>query len=399
MEWVNPLLLWGMLAVSIPVLLHFWHQKKGQLLYWAATQWLAEKDLQSSKGIRLENLLLLIIRCLLLVLLSVYLAKPIWQKFQSTPTFPKIHLVQTNPLVVQNFKFELEKALREGEKVCWILPNCQPIKELDDSMRITDCTPFLIQSCIHQVQKQYAEEGNLAYHLYLTNNASLQAIPHINVPSAVAIHTISDSSQVAKPFVALADNKIGFQNQQGLFSVARANGIPDKLEATPTHQGAFGVYLSIQNKQHKEAILAAFKALAQVYQLEFNFQESVQSNTPIAIGIADSEAPLQKIPTELAILIGKQPTDPTNEALVVLPEEQIVSGQLPEWIGTQLLMKQQLAWQKVLLSQQGIRSVFKEETSKQAQEHGQEAGVSKIILAVFLGLLLCERWLALTKNT
>ena len=87
LELLNPLMLWGALAISIPIVIHFWHQKKGKIIAWAATSWLIEKNLQQARGLRLDNWVLLLLRCIL--------------------------LLQTNDLIVDNFKFEIENALQK----------------------------------------------------------------------------------------------------------------------------------------------------------------------------------------------------------------------------------------------------------------------------------------------
>jgi hypothetical protein len=42
-DFNTPTLLWGLFGLAIPILIHFWHQKQGKRLDWAATQWLSEK--------------------------------------------------------------------------------------------------------------------------------------------------------------------------------------------------------------------------------------------------------------------------------------------------------------------------------------------------------------------
>src|SRR5678815_3909118 len=73
----EPYKLWGALAVAIPIAIHFWHRKQGKLLPWAATGWLEEKQQQQSRGLRLDDRWLLLVRCLLVVLLAILLAQPI----------------------------------------------------------------------------------------------------------------------------------------------------------------------------------------------------------------------------------------------------------------------------------------------------------------------------------
>ncbi|UFH51893.1 BatA domain-containing protein [Spirosoma sp. KNUC1025] len=113
MQFIEPVLLWGALAVAIPVAIHFWHQKRGKLLPWAATQWLTESQQQQSRGLRLDNILLLIIRCLLLILLAILLAQPILNWFAKPPIIQKVHLVQPSASVANNFRFELTEAQKK----------------------------------------------------------------------------------------------------------------------------------------------------------------------------------------------------------------------------------------------------------------------------------------------
>ena len=67
-DFNTPTLLWGLLGLAIPILIHFWHQKQGKRLDWAATQWLSEKNLQQARGIRLDNIWLLILRLAIVLL-------------------------------------------------------------------------------------------------------------------------------------------------------------------------------------------------------------------------------------------------------------------------------------------------------------------------------------------
>ena len=78
-----------------------------------------EKQQQQSRGLRLDNILLLIVRCLLLILLAILLAQPILNWFNRPPVIQKVHLVQPVQRLADNFKFELTDAQKKGEKVVW----------------------------------------------------------------------------------------------------------------------------------------------------------------------------------------------------------------------------------------------------------------------------------------
>ncbi|MEZ4904632.1 MAG: BatA domain-containing protein [Spirosomataceae bacterium] len=182
MSFLNPVMLWSTLAVGIPILLHFWHQKKGELLPWAATQWLTEKDLQPSKGIRLDHIFLLIIRCLLIILLALMLSKPIFKGLDYEEEFKKIHLVQPNTSVAANFRFEIEEALKKGEEVYWIDEKTTPLTDFTKTTPLATLNPLVLQTCINQTNNPKKTPIQLKYEFYLVNNQSLSQIQTVFVP-------------------------------------------------------------------------------------------------------------------------------------------------------------------------------------------------------------------------
>ena len=75
---LNPLLLWGGLAIASPIIIHLLSRRRFQELSWAAMDFLLKADRENRRRIRLEHLLLLILRCLLILLLVGMLARPVF---------------------------------------------------------------------------------------------------------------------------------------------------------------------------------------------------------------------------------------------------------------------------------------------------------------------------------
>src|SRR5687768_14150623 len=74
---VNPLLFWGGLgAVSLPIIIHLLNKRKFKIVDWAAMDFLLDADKKNRRRIRLENLLLLLLRCLAVLLIALLLARP-----------------------------------------------------------------------------------------------------------------------------------------------------------------------------------------------------------------------------------------------------------------------------------------------------------------------------------
>lgn len=71
------MLLWG-LAAAVPIAIHLWSRRRYQEVPWAAMEYLLAAMRKNARRIRVEQLLLLLVRVAILVLLAVALAEPFW---------------------------------------------------------------------------------------------------------------------------------------------------------------------------------------------------------------------------------------------------------------------------------------------------------------------------------
>lgn len=76
MSFLNPILLFGLAAVAVPIVIHLLNRRKFQKVVWAAMRFLQASVERNQKRMRIEDLLLLALRCLLLALLAFALARP-----------------------------------------------------------------------------------------------------------------------------------------------------------------------------------------------------------------------------------------------------------------------------------------------------------------------------------
>jgi hypothetical protein len=76
MSFLNPLLLLGVLGLSLPILAHLLNRDQVQRTKWAAMRFLDNSVRVRSRQLRLRDLLLMAMRCLALLLLVFALAKP-----------------------------------------------------------------------------------------------------------------------------------------------------------------------------------------------------------------------------------------------------------------------------------------------------------------------------------
>ncbi|MBC7652345.1 MAG: BatA domain-containing protein, partial [Deinococcales bacterium] len=81
---LQPIWLWAIAGIIIPVIIHLWHIKQGKSLKVGSVIFLQESSKQQSSSLKISDWLLLLLRCLLIILLAILLAKPQWQQALQT---------------------------------------------------------------------------------------------------------------------------------------------------------------------------------------------------------------------------------------------------------------------------------------------------------------------------
>ncbi|GAB3928724.1 BatA domain-containing protein [Larkinella terrae] len=397
MEFLQPVLLWGIGAVSIPIVIHFWHQKKGRTLAWAATRWLQEKDQPPQRGVKLEDLLLLVIRCLLHVLLAVLLSQPVVNWFAKPSVVPKVHLVQPEKRVIDNFRFELEEAIKKSEAIYWInastalakTPNELPEEQVFNSTQL--------QSSINKLAADRSE-----LQLYLMNNQQLADLPFIRIPASYKLHTFIDSvNKPKKNYLKLTSGQNVFINPTNQLVNRPVLEPINQFQTTPAHVGAITVLVNYQNKTEEKTVLAAIQALSEVYSLNLSVDTQTNSTRNYDWILTDQEVN-KPLATTLYIVSGKLkiPTTSnviyTEERLSPKTAEMVGSGQLPEWLGAMLIWHFKLNLEVLPLSQDELKALF---VTVPLSDRKQPESFRTWMLLAFIGLVGMERWVALTKNT
>jgi len=76
MVFLNPLFLWALLGISIPIAIHFWSKKKVRTIKIGSTQFLKELNPKQTSSIRFNQWFLLLLRVMILGLITLILAAP-----------------------------------------------------------------------------------------------------------------------------------------------------------------------------------------------------------------------------------------------------------------------------------------------------------------------------------
>src|SRR5437867_9363279 len=76
MNFVAPYMLWGAAAAGVPIALHFFFRSRYRTVPWAAMDFLLSSIEQTSRRLKFQELLLLLLRCAVLLILALALARP-----------------------------------------------------------------------------------------------------------------------------------------------------------------------------------------------------------------------------------------------------------------------------------------------------------------------------------
>ncbi|MCE7040111.1 BatA domain-containing protein [Dyadobacter sp. CY312] len=394
MAFLQPVMFWGALAIVIPIVIHFWYQKKGKTIAWAATQWLTDKTNLQHRGIRLDEIPLLLIRCLLIILLALLLAKPVADWLKGNEANAVTHVVETNSQVVGNYRFEIEEALRKGEKVYWISPGTE---ELKDVSIIPDygAQVLNLQESVSQAAKNGAR-----IHVYIRNKAGLARLPKIVIPTPFKIFSTIDSTKRAtQPFINGTEGKvISADARTGLLTTDTDK---NNLASEPVNKGDIKVLLDYKNANEMQTVQAALLALQDVYSIPFVIDKEKKAVSNYDWVFTDQQI-VNPEPYIFYITSGKTTSGFLPENVIEVPDSMrlatsdlVKNGRLPEWLGNKLVDFYGLKKNENPLSQSQLNALFVQSDVTSGQKSDL---LYQWLLLAFVLTLLLERWIAINKN-
>src|SRR5437588_7331393 len=76
LAFAHPAYLWGLLAVALPILVHLFNQRRPRPLSFGAIEFVLRSQRQRARRLRLRQIVLLALRCLLIAAVALALARP-----------------------------------------------------------------------------------------------------------------------------------------------------------------------------------------------------------------------------------------------------------------------------------------------------------------------------------
>lgn len=139
LQLLNPIALLAFAAVIIPVLVHLWNVRKGKTLRVGSIALLTVSSRQRSNRLRINNWPLFLLRCLLLALLALLLAKPVWHAAQDTTKHPGWILISSRelPAAYAHYKPQIDSLLAAGLELHNLSAGFEML-ELQDTAQLKD---------------------------------------------------------------------------------------------------------------------------------------------------------------------------------------------------------------------------------------------------------------------
>lgn len=382
MSFFNSAWLWAATAIAIPIAIHLWNARKGKPMPWATIQFLQEKENQTSRGLQLDHILLLVLRCLILIIIAFLLAEPIQNAIYTDDSISKIHLVAPFQNVAEDFRFELSQALEQNEEVYWLNSSAEELTSIEN-LPVSDNQKLDLQKHIDSFSNP-----NVELHFYLENDVNKLSAKNYFIPNQFQLHLSENvEANMRIPAIQFADNALLMAEDELLQTIANSS---IQSNAKIIHQGSIFLAFEAVSAEEEKLLKTAIGAIKEVYSMEFVFEADrdpdliftkflpEELNEDISYVLLNSEE-----------LIVEKNVFPLN----VAENEWLETVQFPEEVLAIIIEYFDIDWRPVKTSQQQFAGFF---TPIENADENRKKPEWPILL-----LLLCvgaERIVALNRN-
>lgn len=137
MLFTNPIWLWALAGLSIPIGIHLLSRKEGKVIRIGSLRHLVETNTQQFKGIRLNEIVLLILRCTLITLFVLLMSGLSFEKNKQSEV--KWVLIEKGLEKIREVQTQLDTFQNDGYKLHWLADGF-PLYA--DSASVTTSNPY-----------------------------------------------------------------------------------------------------------------------------------------------------------------------------------------------------------------------------------------------------------------
>jgi hypothetical protein len=284
-QFAQPIFLWALAALAIPIGIHLLSRKEGQVLKMGSLRHLRETSTQQFKGIKLNEILLLALRCLLITLFVGMLAGFHWKDKGAK----RWVLVERGLENQQHVKTITDSLISDGYEWRWL----QSGFPLQEQVSIGEVNYWKL---ISELQNE-----NLAKAIVFSKsniNSFIGLRPSLPVefswlsvssdPNQFVLQTLKKDDQYLIREGHLTSDKTYFETLQ-------SNTLPDSLQVSEQKKLTIAIAHDAAHTQDLQIIKAALKAIEQTVPVNFLINDIAPSQSSASadwiIWLSDSDLP------------------------------------------------------------------------------------------------------------
>jgi len=136
-QLLQPIWLFAISGIAIPIIIHLWNNRKGKTLKVGSILLVQESATQQARSFRLTQLFLLMLRCLLIIILSLLIAQPVWKTNLTSVNEKGWLLIEKQKVqeAYKNFKPTIDSLISSGYKFHYFNIGFKPDK-LENALKV-----------------------------------------------------------------------------------------------------------------------------------------------------------------------------------------------------------------------------------------------------------------------
>ncbi|QNN43432.1 BatA domain-containing protein [Pedobacter roseus] len=165
MHFLYSIGLFALAGIIVPLIIHLWNVKQGKTIKIGSIALLGESSSASSKSFKINDWLLFVLRCLLLLLLAFLLAQPYLKKIVSGNTKNGWILVEKNnfPRVFKTHRKTIDSLLRKGYEIHDFNVGFKPLSLKDTTLNEAKQVSTLSYTALFSAANQFIPPAAKVY--------------------------------------------------------------------------------------------------------------------------------------------------------------------------------------------------------------------------------------------
>jgi hypothetical protein len=284
-QFAQPIFLWALTALAIPIGIHLLSRKEGQVLKMGSLRHLRETSTQQFKGIKLNEILLLALRCLLITLFVGMLAGFHWKDKGAKRWVLVEHGLENQ----QQVKTITDSLISDGYEWRWL----QSGFPLQEQVSIGEVNYWKL---ISELQNENLSKAIVFSRSNINSFNGLRP----SLPVEVSwLSVSSDPNQFVLQTLKKDDQYLireGYStSDKTYFETLQSNTLPDSLQVSEQKKLTIAIAHDEAHTQDLQIIKAALKAIEQTVPVNFLINDIAPSQSSASadwiIWLSDSDFP------------------------------------------------------------------------------------------------------------